>query len=166
MPEFCGFENCLIDANGRLKLAPRFLADFQRYGSELVLHCLPEGALGVYPAQVWRQMRQHEARPAVKAADSVVFRRQMRRFGAFSQVERISNQGRITIPAGFRELLQLPPGENAACIGCEIGVEIWNSIRWQQESRLLLEHEAQRAAVEMDADLDDLRRHGLRGQES
>jgi DNA-binding transcriptional regulator/RsmH inhibitor MraZ len=157
MPEFCGQETCLLDANGRVKLSPRFLNDFRQYGNEVVLHCLPEGALGVYPRHIWQQMRQNEPRPATRAATSLVFRRQLRRFGAYSQAESISNQGRITVPNEFRELVQLIPGEPATLVGCEIGIEIWNGARWKEESRRLLEHEAQRGDMEMDADLDQLR---------
>jgi len=38
-------------------------------------------------------------------------------------------------------------------VGCEIGMEIWNTTRWQAEFRRLHEHELQKAEVEMSADL-------------
>ena len=53
MIPFCGFDKCLLDANSRLKLSPRVLADFERRGGDIVLHCLPEGALAVYPEEVF-----------------------------------------------------------------------------------------------------------------
>ena len=153
MLQFCGQDRCLVDANGRVKLAPRFLSDFRQAGGEVVLHCLPEGALGVYPEAVWHKMRQSEARPELQAARSVVHSRRLRRYGAMSQAERLTNQGRITIPNGYRELLELVPGTEAVLVGCEIGMEIWSTNRWEAEFRRLHDHELQKAEAEMDADL-------------
>jgi len=156
MVKFCGQDRCLIDANGRIKLPPRLLADFREDGPDVVLHCLPEGALGAYPPPVWTQMRQTEARPAVRAARSVVFRRELRVFGAMTQTERISNQGRITIPTHFRPLLDLAAGQEVMLVGCEIGVEIWNGELWQREFRVLWDHEARRGEAQMHADLGNI----------
>jgi DNA-binding transcriptional regulator/RsmH inhibitor MraZ len=153
MVRFCGQDMCLIDANGRVKLSPRFLEDFREDGADVVLHCLPEGALGVYPEAVWLQMRQSEPRPAAKAAQSIVYRRQLRRFGAMTQAQSITNQGRITIPTQFRPILNLEPGCDAVVTGCEIGIEIWNAELWQQELTVLREHELQKGDAAMAADL-------------
>ena len=153
MIEFCGQDTCTVDANGRVKLAPRFLLDFRRHGPEVVLHCLPEGAMAVYPAMVWTQMRQNPELTPGHAAQSAMVRRQFRWFGALTSIEAISNQGRITIPAHFRSLLDLLPGTEAVLVGCELGVEIWNSAVWQQEFLKLREHQQQKADVEMTADL-------------
>jgi DNA-binding transcriptional regulator/RsmH inhibitor MraZ len=153
MSHFYGQERCIVDANGRIRLSPRFLADCRAAGTEVVLFCLPEGALGIYPAAVWSQMREAEARPASRAATSVVFRRQLRRFGALSQAETVSNQGRITVPVHFRSLLDLEPGAEAVVVGSELGLEVWNRKRWEAEFLLIREHELQKAAAEMSADL-------------
>lgn len=155
MVQFCGQDRCTVDANGRVKLCPRFLADFRRHGSDVVMHCLPEGALGVYPVSLWLQMRQAEPRPATRASQSIVFRRSLRRFGALTQVEQISNQGRVTVPASFRSLVGLPPGGEAVLVGTEIGVEIWSAEAWQREFQLLAEHEQLKAEAEMAADLTE-----------
>ncbi|OPZ23488.1 MAG: cell division protein MraZ [Lentisphaerae bacterium ADurb.BinA184] len=154
MTAFYGQDSCLLDANGRIKLSPHFLSDFRRSGNEVVLHCLAEGALGVYPAHAWEQMRQADAQPAARAAQSLVFRRQLRRFGALTEVETITNQGRVTVPVRFRERLGLRPGTEVVVVGCEIGVEIWNAESWQAEAELFIEHERQRGTAEMAADLN------------
>lgn len=151
--KFCGQDNCKVDANGRVKLSPRFLRDFQETGRDLVLHCLPEGALGVYPSATWTQMRQDEPRPAAKAASSVVFRRQLRRFGALTQVQELTKQGRITIPPQFRVRLELTPGAEVVVVGTEIGLEIWANARWEREFDTLHKHELEKAAAEMQADI-------------
>ena len=151
--QFCGQDRCLVDANGRVKLGPRFLADFRRIGDQVILHCLPEGALGVYPVPVWHEMRQADGRSAAQAARSIAARRRLRRFGSMTQPDKITNQGRITVPAPFRDLLELPPGTDAVAVGCEIGVELWNVERWEREMELLREHERQKAEADMLADL-------------
>lgn len=151
---FCGQDKCSIDANGRLKFSPRLLSDFkERSSGEIVLHCLPEGALAVYPEDVYLRMRQNEPRPAERAAASLVFRRALRRFGALSQTERISAQGRITLPAPYRDHAALTPGSEAMVVGVEIGVEIWNVERWAEELRAVNEHVIEKGEREMAADL-------------
>ncbi len=161
MPKFCGQEKCLIDANGRVKLAPRFEREFREEGAaEIVLHCLPEGGLGAYPPAVWDKIRAAETDAVMRSATSVVARRQLRRFGAMTQAEELSNQGRITIPAGFRGMLGLEPGTEVVLVGCECGVEVWNAGRWQEEQKRLWEHEALRAEAEMKADVASAGRPG------
>ena len=67
MLSFCGTDRCLMDANGRIKFSPRVLEDFARSGSEVVLHCLPEGAVAVYPEKVYESMRNAEPNAAERA---------------------------------------------------------------------------------------------------
>lgn len=153
MVRFCGQDSCLIDANGRVKLSPRFLADFAAVGGNPVLRSLPEGALGVYPEAVWQQMRQSEANAAMQAGASAAYRRQLRLFGALSEVQAISNQGRLTIPSHLRERLGLVPGAEVMVVGTEIGIEIWAASRWQAELESLDQHEKQKVDAEMAADL-------------
>ena len=155
MIRFCGQDECTVDANGRIKLTARFLSDFREFGPEVVLHCLPEGALGVYPVDIWQQMRGAEPRPAVRAAESVVFRRRLRRFGALTQAETVSNQGRITIPPSFRSVVRLEPGAEAVLVGSEIGMEVWAAESWEREMALLRQHEQRKAEAEMAADLEE-----------
>jgi len=120
---------------------------------ELVLHCLPEGAIAAYPADVYREMRGREPRPAEKAAESIVFRRMLRRFGSMSQPETLSQQGRITIPQMFRESTGVVPGAELVVVGIEIGVEIWTVERWNEELRRIGSHSMEKAEREMQADL-------------
>ena len=155
MLAFCGQDKSSVDSNGRVKFSPRTNSDFMdKCGGEVVLHCLPEGALAVYPEDVYMQMRRAESRPAEKAASSMVFRRTLRRFGALSSSEKISAQGRITIPAGFREMLGLTPGSEIVVVGAEIGVEIWSAERWQEELEKINSHAEAKGELEMAADLD------------
>ena len=65
MLSFCGQDITKLDANGRLKLSPRVISDFQEHGGfEVVMHCLPEGAIAIYPEDIYLKMRQNELNPA------------------------------------------------------------------------------------------------------
>ena len=108
---FCGQEHCLIDSNGRLKLPQRFIDDFTlRCGGEVVMHGLPEGAVALYPEEVYREMREREVEAVDSSGSSFAARRSLRRFGALTCPDTITRQGRITLPAAFREHAGLEPG--------------------------------------------------------
>ncbi len=145
----------MIDASGRVRLPTRLLADFRAVDNRrVVLHCLPENALAIYPVSIWRQMREREPRPASRAGVSLAYRRQLRRFGAFTQEDELSNQGRITIPVMFRQPLRLLPGTPSVVVGCEIGVEIWNEEAWRDEYSALLDFEQRLAQAEIERKIE------------
>lgn len=157
MPAFCGQDLCQLDANGRVKLSPRLLADFAAACSgDVVLHCLPEGAIAVYPPEVFEKMRAGSADPS-NAGESLLRRRMLRRFGAFSEDAKISPQGRITVPPAFREHGNLNPGGEIYVIGVEIGIEIWSREAWIAERELLKKHWEARGEAEMEGDITNLR---------
>ena len=154
MLAFCGQDKCSIDANGRLKLSPRFLSDFDlECSGGIVLHCLPEGAIAIYPEETYVQMRGAEARPAERAASSIVFRRSLRRFGAMSQPQKISKQGRLTLPPAYRDYADLQSGTDTVVVGVEVGVEIWNAQRWAEELNTINGHITEKGDREMAEDL-------------
>jgi len=153
MLSFCGMDKCSVDANGRIKLSPRFLEDFTSRGGDVVMHCLPEGAIAVYPEDIYLAMRKNESSPAEKAAESFVFRRTLRRFGTMSQSERISAQGRVTLPQMFRDHAEIRSGCEVIVAGVEIGIEIWNVDRWKEEQLGIHEHMRLKSKQEMEQDL-------------
>lgn len=154
MLSFCGMDRCLLDASGRVKLSPRVLEDFAHSGNEVVLHCLPEGAVAVYPENVYQKMRTAAADAAERAGQSMLFRRELRRFGAWSVSQRITQQGRITIPPEYRDFAGLKTGGNTVVVGVEIGIEIWDLERWKAEQMNCMEHARAKGETEMSADLD------------
>ncbi len=164
MLRFCGQEKCSIDANGRVKLSPRFIEDFlQRCGGDVVIHSLPEGAVAVYPEDVYQQMRASVGQAAEKAGLSLVQRRILRSFGALSQPDQITRQGRLTIPQAYRGNAELLPGTEVYLVGVEIGIEIWNAQRWEQELQDINTHLLQKGELEMAADLSAVNNEGIKG---
>ena len=134
MLAFCGQDRILIDANGRFKLPPHFIADFLADGNgDVVFYCLPEGALAIYPEKVYAEMRTRCNEDIRKAGMSMLKRRDLRRFGAWSASAAITPQGRLTLPSEFRQNTLLEPGAEAVVVGVEIGVEIWNAEKFDRE---------------------------------
>lgn len=143
-----------MDGNGRIKLAQHFIDDFQlKCGGELVMHGLPEQAIALYPEDVYLAMRRQELESVDRVASSFVARRSMRRFGALTRPELLTRQGRVTIPATFRDYAELTPGTEVYVIGVEIGVEIWNAARYLAEMAAIQEHWQEKSRREVADDL-------------
>lgn len=154
MLTFCGQDKILIDANGRFKLPPRLISDFLADGNgDVVFYALPEGALAIYPESIYAEMRRRNAADIQAAGMSMLKRRTLRKFGAWSASATITQQGRLTLPTEFRQAAMLEPGTEAVIVGVEIGVEIWNLRRWQEELKLINEHEMDRGDLELAQDL-------------
>ncbi len=154
MLAFCGQDACSLDANGRLKLSPRVIEDFMNADSgRVVMHCLPEGAVALYPEPVYQEIRRQAMSDLSKLGESLLARRTLRRFGALSENCTITRQGRITLPAAFREHAGLKPGAEARIIGVEAGVEIWSRERWDEELAEVNAHWNERGQQEMAGDL-------------
>ena len=155
MLTFCGIDYCSMDSNGRVKLSPKILEDFTSKGMDVVLHCLPEGAVAVYPEETYLKIRQERELTENRAAGSFLGRQMLRRSGAWSQSQRISAQGRITLPQAFREHGGFGSGsQKMVVVGVEIGVELWTVERWEAERKRMAEHDFQKRDQEMKADLD------------
>ena len=83
----------------------------------------------------------------------MLFRREQRRFGAWSMPCKISTQGRITIPPEYRDFAGL--SANVIVVGVEIGIEIWSPVRWDEEQKRIREHMLEKDRREMVADLGE-----------
>ena len=154
MLAFCGQDACSIDANGRLKLSPEVIEDFMSADSgNVVMHCLPEGAIALYPEHIYKEMRAQAHGELTRLGESLLQRRLLRRFGAMSENCRITGQGRVTIPPAFRDYAGLAAGGEARVIGIEVGVEIWSKERWEAELAAMNEHLNERGQLELAHDL-------------
>ena len=156
MLSFCGEEKCTVDANGRLKLPQQFIDSFfqQDKSGEIVLHCLDEGALALYPMATFKEMRCRELQQQDRIANSLLMRRNLRRFGALSCSSVISAQGRITVPESYRDRCALTNSSSVIVVGIEIGVEIWNVERWKRELEAISSYEKLRAEAEINSSIE------------
>ena len=156
MLSFCGEEKCTVDANGRLKLPQQFIDSFflQDKSGEIILHCLDEGALALYPVTTFKEMRYRELQQHDRIGNSLLMRRNLRRFGAMSCSETISKQSRITIPESYRARCELACSSSVVVAGIEIGVEIWNVARWNRELEAISSYEKLRAEAEINSSIE------------
>jgi division/cell wall cluster transcriptional repressor MraZ len=154
MLQFCGLEKTQLDANGRLKLGSRLQQSFGDYGSStVVLYCLPEGGIGIYPLVEWEKIKPELEAIRQQFTGSVLARRRMRMMGAMTLKENLSNQGRITLPQMFREICGISAGKEVVLVGSEFGIEVWSQEKWQQEMALMQSHSLEKGEMEMNADL-------------
>ena len=154
MLQFCGLEKSQLDGSGRLKLGARLQQSFASYGSStVVLYCLPEGAVGIYPISEWEKIRPELEEIRQQFTGSILARRRMRMIGAMTSREKLSNQGRVTLPQMFREICGLGAGDEVVLVGSEFGIEVWSQAAWQKEMDLLRQHSLEKGEMEMTADL-------------
>ena len=99
------------------------------------MHGLPEGALALYPEEVYREMRARELGDLDAVGASFIARRSLRRFGALTRTDRLTPQGRVLIPEAFREYAGLVAGAEVCVVGVEIGLEIWSPERFAAEMK-------------------------------
>ena len=155
---FCGQEKCLVDAGGRVRLTQRWVDDFlRRCGGEVVMHGLPEGAIALYPEEVYQEMRAREIGNLDQLGASFALRRSLRRFGALTRQDTITRQGRVTLPAPFREHAGIIAGKEVCIVGVEVGVEIWEPSRFAAEMQEIGAHLAERRDAEMARELQQER---------
>jgi DNA-binding transcriptional regulator/RsmH inhibitor MraZ len=156
MLSFCGYEKCSVDANGRVRLPGRFVEDFLKNGDgAVVMHGLPEGAIAIYPEQTYIKMREKELADVERIGASFAARRSLRRFGALSQPDVISRQGRVTLSEIFRSYANLEPGTEVRVIGVEIGVELWALDKWEAEFAELKTYEEEKRSRELENQLEN-----------
>ena len=125
-----------------------------QYEAELKrVHGLPEGAIALYPEEVYQEMRAREIGNLQQLGTSFALRRSLRRFGALTQMDTITRQGRVTLPAAFREHAGIAPGKEVCIVGVEVGVEIWEAGRFAEEMRAINQHLDDRREAEMAREL-------------
>jgi MraZ protein len=112
-----------VDTKGRLAIPARFRSKIERGA---VLTRGVDTCLYVYPIEVWEQ----KARELDAAIIDPVQRRLIERrfFGMAYEIE-LDSQGRIVIPARFRQYAGL--GNEAMVIGTRDRFEVWSTANWQ-----------------------------------
>jgi len=119
------FEHTLDD-RGRVAIPAKYRTEFP--GSIAVITPSPEGCLQVYPEPAFKDMSDEVAS---QPATTIVGRRSRRLFDAQSFDTELDRQGRILIPARFREMLDL--NGTVIIAGNRECLEIWTPEGWERE---------------------------------
>ena len=114
-----------LDDRGRLALPARYRHAFV---DGVVLTLGSDGCIEVYTSEGFEKMSDEVASDP---ATTLYGRRARRRFDAQSWDAELDRQGRILVPAKFREWAALDGG--VVIVGRRECLEIWNPERWQRE---------------------------------
>jgi MraZ protein len=122
---FLGTYEHTLDDRGRVALPARYRRDFEDGG---IITYLPEGGLALHDKPTFMV---EAAKVAEKPATTIEGRRSRRAFDSNSQEVELDRQGRILVPAVFRQRA----GLNGAVVvvGRHECLEIWNPERWERE---------------------------------
>jgi transcriptional regulator MraZ len=113
-----------VDAKGRLALPARFRAKIE-HGAVLTRGIEP--CLLVFPVETWEEKGRELAEATMDPRQRRLIER---RFFAMAFECELDGQGRIVIPARFREYAGLD-GE-ATVLGARDRIEIWSPAHWEE----------------------------------
>ena len=134
---FYGCTQCELDQGGRIKLPLWVQGAFSEIGkSEVMIYCLPEGCLAVFPLSQWQEYRQHPAQ--LNELQEIEYRRHERMVGAMSFPGEVTSQGRLQLPEHLIEAAALKKENTVILIGAEKWFEIWRLDRWECERKQLV----------------------------
>ncbi len=115
-----------VDSKGRLAIPARFRSKIER-GAVLTRGI--DTCLYVYPMEVWEQKARELDAAIINPRQRRLIERRF--FGMALEVE-LDGQGRIVIPARFRQYAGL--GSESMVIGARDRFEIWSTANWQAYS--------------------------------
>lgn len=127
-----GSYNHKLDSKGRTVLPARFRGEL---GSSIVATIGIDRCIALYPVSRWEEL-------ILKLKDLSSFKKKTRDFrrvllSMATELE-IDGSGRVLIPSGLREYAGVD--QEVTLIGLEDHLEIWDSIRWEeQRSGVLLD---------------------------
>ena len=126
-----------LDERYRLSLPAAFAEAVSPGGSECILAKERPGCLSLWNASIWkgqldngvdlvkRKMRTGKLGERIEEVQLL-----SRLLSTRHKTVSLSGRGRLLIPDGFREFLQIEPGGNAMVVGAGVCVEIWNPRAW------------------------------------
>ncbi len=103
------------------------------------------GCLSLWPIAAWRQRLQSavellQAKMKAGKLDSKLPEVQSlgRMLSTRHKEVQLAGRGRLLIPEGFREFLQVEAGGDAIVVGAAVCIEIWNPAAWRAQLELQL----------------------------
>ena len=127
-----------LDERFRLSIPQELSDPLAARGNECILVKERAGCLSLWPAAAWQQ----RTKPAVELVQAKM--RAGKLDGRLGEVQslgrllstrhkevQLAGRGRLLIPEGFREFLQVPAGGEVMIVGAAVCVEIWNPAAWR-----------------------------------
>jgi MraZ protein len=127
-----------LDDRYRLSIPQELAEALSTKGTEFVLVKERAGCLSLWPAALWRGQMQaslellHAKLRAGKLEGHLAKVQSLGRLLSTRHTDvQLAGRGRLLIPEGFREFLQVPAGGDCMVIGAAVCVEIWNPTVWR-----------------------------------
>lgn len=132
--EFCR----TLDERFRLSLPQELAEALAAHGTEFVLVKERAGCLSLWPATAWRQRMEASVellQAKMKAGKLDGRLAELQSLGRLLSTRhkevQLAGRGRLLIPEGFREFLQVAAGGDAMVVGAAVCVEVWNPAAWR-----------------------------------
>lgn len=126
-----------VDERFRLAIPTELLSLLNRAGSDAILAKERPGCLSLWNAAKWQSRLQQAVdlvRAKVEAGKLEGRLQEVQLLGRLLSTRHrptaIDGRGRILIPEGFREFLQVESGGDVVVVGAAICVEIWRPDAW------------------------------------
>jgi MraZ protein len=125
--------NRILDDRFRLSLPPELLRAFGQ-ATDCVLVKHRAGCLGLWVAGPWQE--RHDLSLQVVRAKIAAggFQGRVQRLGRLLSTRarrvQLAPRGRLLVPEGFREFLQVEAGGEVTLVGAAVCIEIWNPRCW------------------------------------
>ncbi|HEX3998469.1 MAG TPA: division/cell wall cluster transcriptional repressor MraZ [Pirellulales bacterium] len=134
-----------LDERFRISIPTELAEPLLAAGAQTILAKQQPGCLSLWPAAEWQQ--KIEAGIAIvegklragKLQDQLADVQTLGRLlSTRHRPVQLAGRGRLSVPEGFREFLQVEPGTDAMVVGAGLCVEIWKPAAWlaHLESRI------------------------------
>ena len=134
-----------LDERYRLSIPQELAEAFAKQGTECALVKERAGCLSLWPIVAWRQRLQVavdllKAKMTAGKLESKLPELQSlgRMLSTRHKEVQLAGRGRLLIPEGFREFLQVEAGGDAIVVGAAVCIEIWNPAAWRTHLEMQL----------------------------
>jgi MraZ protein len=127
-----------LDERYRLSIPQELAEALSAKDHQCVLVKERVGALSLWPAKLWQGQTQASLDLLQAKLRAGKLEGQLAKVQSVGRLlstrhtdVQLAGRGRLLIPEGFREFLQVPAGSDCVVIGAAVCVEIWNPTAWR-----------------------------------
>ena len=126
-----------VDERFRLSIPPELLSGLGADGTDCILTKERPGCLSLWNAAAWQTkfdigLKVIRAKIEAGRLDDKIA--QVQRLGRLMSTRQrtvqLAGRGRLSIPEGFREFLEVEPSGDVMIVGAAVCIEIWKPSRW------------------------------------
>lgn len=126
-----------IDERYRLSIPPELAGPLLAGGSDCILAKQRIGCLSLWSMAAWKsgldegvELVRSKIRAGKLAGRLEEVQRLSRLLSTRHKIVQLAGRGRLSIPDGFREFLQVEPQGEVIVVGAGVCVELWSPLAW------------------------------------